>query len=89
MCGIVATRQHEAVQQLSYRHSVAFLQVSAGPVNIRSVGADGNEHLLIYFEPLHELENDEARHDLGEAGTLALLSLKLSKEKSVGLLVID
>ena len=58
-------------------------------MNIRSVSTDGNEGALDYVEPLHELENDEARHDLGEAGTLALLSLKLSEEKSVGLLVID
>lgn len=89
MGGIVSTRQHEAVQQLSYCQGVTFLQVSAGPVNIRGVGADGNEGAFLYLEPLHELENDEARHDLGEAGTLALLSLKLSEEKSVGLLVVD
>ena len=58
-------------------------------MNIRSVGTDGHEGALAYVEPFHELEHDEARHDLGEAGALALLPFELAEEESVGLLVID
>lgn len=89
MRGVIAGREHQPVEQLSYGERVARLQLGRGTDDTGSVVADRDELALADAEALHQAQHDVAGHDLGETGALPSVSLRLAEQERVRLLVVD
>ena len=64
MGGIVSAGEHEAVEQLSYGEGVSLNEFCAGAVDIGGVLADCDEGVDVDLEPVEQLDDQVARHDL-------------------------
>lgn len=89
MCSIIATWQHQSVEELSYGQSISFQKLCARAYYGRGVCSDSYQGTLVNLPSFHQPEDYIASHDLGQTGAFSPLTLQLSKEQRISFLIVD